>query len=501
MKHQEIDLVDQLRFLQATRDSGYRNVASALSELVDNSIQAGARQIDIDVRSGQEDGTQPYISILDDGSGMSSQVLSHALQFGGSDRFDDRSGMGRFGMGLPNSSLSQARRVDVYTWSTPGDILHTYLDLTEILTTTNTYVPAPESKNLPAEFRERAPYSGTLVIWSDLDRLRPGNWKALDVRLERRLGQVFRYFLWNGCTISINGKVVTPFDPLYLSQQTRTPLVQAIQYGHTLSYPIALTNQIKSTVEVRFAELPVCDLAQLTNQNKRLSGIVNGAGVSIVRARREIDYGWFFMDKRRENYDDWWRCEIRFEPDLDEVFGVTHIKQGIRPTDAIRSIMTAELGNIARILNRRVRLAHLELAAQNGLWAAANIAAQKDELLRPLPVAPSQSLKPAMTDGQRLYCLVMEKIDARVFLQTRFQDGHVTVILNTMHEFFRDVYEPLLRNRSREDERTRQQLELMLFALGRTLHLERDEESRAVIQAFMADWSRAIAVFCGRPVR
>ena len=85
---------------------------------------------------------------------------------------------------------------------------------------------------------------------------------------------------------------------------------------------------------VTFSELPVHEWHDLPNEEKRQLGIVNGAGVSVVRAGREIDYGWFFLDgKRRENYDDWWRAEIRFDAVLDEAFGITHTKQQIRPLD------------------------------------------------------------------------------------------------------------------------------------------------------------------------
>ncbi len=53
-------------------------------------------------------------------------------------------------------------------------------------------------------------------------------------------------------------------------------------------------------------------------------GIVGGGGVSVLRAGREIAHGWYLMgSKRKENYDDWWRCEIEFEPVLDEHFGIT----------------------------------------------------------------------------------------------------------------------------------------------------------------------------------
>ena len=81
-------------------------------------------------------------------------------------------------------------------------------------------------------------------------------------------------------------------------------------------------------------------------------GVSKGAGVSIVRAGREIDHGWFFMgDKRKENYDDWWRCEVRFEPSLDELFGVTHTKQQVYPCAALLEILTPDLEQAARALN------------------------------------------------------------------------------------------------------------------------------------------------------
>ena len=41
------------------------------------------------------------------------------------------SGMGKFGMGLPNASISQANRVEVYSWQN-GECFYTYLDVDEI---------------------------------------------------------------------------------------------------------------------------------------------------------------------------------------------------------------------------------------------------------------------------------------------------------------------------------------------------------------------------------
>src|SRR5690242_14617943 len=100
-------IVSNANFVVATRDTGYRSLASALAELIDNSLQASATRISIHL---QEDkiGSDLWVAVLDDGCGMDASTLRIALQFGGTDRFNDRSGPGRFGMGLPNSSLSHA---------------------------------------------------------------------------------------------------------------------------------------------------------------------------------------------------------------------------------------------------------------------------------------------------------------------------------------------------------------------------------------------------------
>src|SRR5262249_49504875 len=106
------------KFIQATRDSGYKGTASAISELVDNSIQAGATRITLSITAtmSEDEENDIEVSVLDNGCGMDPFILRQALRFGGSTRFGNRSGLGRYGMGLPNASLSQARHVAVYTW-------------------------------------------------------------------------------------------------------------------------------------------------------------------------------------------------------------------------------------------------------------------------------------------------------------------------------------------------------------------------------------------------
>src|SRR5688572_22789166 len=162
LSKQDCSIIALDKFIQATRDSGYKGTASAISELVDNSIQARATRIAISVSATSEEEEEKSIevSIFDNGGGMDPFTLRQALRFGGSTRFGDRGGLGRYGMGLPNASLSQARRVTVYTWqSVDGKqtgrgrarnvnaaerVYVSHLDVGEIVRCEMTEVPRPE---------------------------------------------------------------------------------------------------------------------------------------------------------------------------------------------------------------------------------------------------------------------------------------------------------------------------------------------------------------------
>src|SRR5262249_41377853 len=149
------------RFIQATRDSGYKGTGSAIAELVDNALEAGAREIRINIYDDPQTNAL-RVDVLDNGSGMDPVTLQQALRFGGSTRFGSRSGMGRYGMGLPNSSVSQAQRVEVTTWQEPSFSYTTYLDVNEIASGGLTSIPRPERQPLPKVAIENKFPSGTI---------------------------------------------------------------------------------------------------------------------------------------------------------------------------------------------------------------------------------------------------------------------------------------------------------------------------------------------------
>ena len=510
---QDFSIVAVDKFIQATRDSGYKGTSSAVAELVDNSLQAGATSITVSLTADEDADEHPIVlTVIDNGSGMNSRTLRTALRFGGSSRFNDREGLGRYGMGLPNSSLSQAQRVTVHTWgSSRGQVLTSYLDLEEIAAGDLTEVPKPSRVKRPAFVNGYD--SGTAVTWTRCDRLDNRRISTITRKLLVALGRRFRHFLWDGVSITVNGDSVQAIDPLFLNADSL--FNGATQFAEELVYEIAASPDDPSAtglVKVRFSELPVAEWSKLSNKEKRARGIAKGAGVSVVRGGREVDYGWFFLGgKRRENYDDWWRCEIRFDPVLDEAFGITHTKQQIRPRPHLVEALSADMEATARALNSRARKAHLNAKIAERFTASEDRASEKDEMLAPLPPKPrprdkkvlgalGKKLTPAAkSNGEggatTEYRIVPTALSETAFFNYARDEGRLVLVLNPDHPFYKLVYKPLLESDNSKDEAIRSQIDLLLLAAARTEALLEGTDKLKIAEQLRAGWSDTLATF------
>ncbi|HET9181450.1 MAG TPA: ATP-binding protein [Candidatus Angelobacter sp.] len=496
------------RFIEATRESGYKGTGSAVSELVDNAIEAGARRIAVTVDAEREEGA--LVEVLDNGSGMTPEILCEALRFGGSTRFGSRAGLGRYGMGLPNSSVSQTKKFEVVTWQHPEHAYRTYLDIDEIVAGTLRSIPLPKSCPVPIDALHKGFRSGTLVRWLNCDRLEYRRTPTLIEKLRSQLGRVFRHFIWKRVELTVNGARVPAVDPLLLNRgnerHTATQFGSPLEFDLRLSVPGKPDAEASGHVTVLFSILPVAEWHNLSNEEKREKGISKGAGMSIVRAGREVDYGWwFFGDKRKENYDDWWRAELRFEPTLDEAFGITHTKQQIRPTSELFTALVPDIEATAKALNREVRIAHEKLKFAGAAKPAENIAANRERLLPNLQAvntAKDKSLdKFAKTHPQLLasengtnahpeYSLVADSLkDARLFRTLR-KGGKIVAILNTEHAFYKRVYLPLSESPEPSQQRLKQHLDLVLLAAARA-----ECGKNKTVDDFLANWSNILHTF------
>jgi hypothetical protein len=224
--------------------------------------------------------------------------------------------------------------------------------------------------------------------------------------------------------------------------------------------------------------------------------------------------GWFFMgSKRRENYDDWWRCEIRFDPILDEAFGITHTKQQIRPQDYLLEILTPDLESIAKALNGRVRQAHLQVRAVDRTVDVEQLASEKDQLLKPLP-------KPSPTNGQATvienlekrhptlkdvappeeggalqYRIIQDNVKDTSFFTFALRDGLFVLILNPEHPFYKKIYKPLIENETKENRELRSQLDLLILSAARAEAAATREPQREALAQHRKLWSDNVATF------
>ena len=382
----DFSIIDPKMTVQAMRDSGYKSTTHALAELIDNSIESGADTIEVFGVSRFDGRTNrrklEELAVLDNGCGMDKSTLRGALRYGHGTR-RARDGIGRFGMGLPNSSMSQARRLDVWSWkSGPTNAFHTFLHLDDVERGV-TQIPEPTRQEVPELYLQASRIdpgeSGTLVLWSDLDRVEWSRASTTFKHTENLLGRIYRRFLAkeserlhatddrgdeigsqrtitlipvddNDGEIEISEQAIVrvrPNDPLYLMSDTSCPE----DFGDGPMF-VELDGVSPSTVPVTYgdreyhvrirASYARPHVRDPSNPNanwpERWKGsdagsapwgkhALHNSGVSLIRAHREIqlDDTWVSHDDPRER---WWTVEVDFPTALDEVFGVTNNKQG-----------------------------------------------------------------------------------------------------------------------------------------------------------------------------
>ena len=375
--------------VRSMRDSGYKSTAHALAELIDNSIEAGATTIELfgvsrrELVNKRETSRLKQLAVLDDGCGMTPDELRGSLRYGFGTRVERR-GIGRFGVGLPNSSMSQARKVDIWSWQAGvTNAYHTRLWIDDV-EAGQSEIPEPNRKPLPDIYLKASQYSfsdsGTLVVWSELDRVEWSRAARTFKNTETLIGRIYRRFLaphgerlhsdddrgheigaprrivcvpveidGNGSEPTVDEGaivIVRPNDPLYLMAGTSCPedfgpgpmfeeLAASpfdVKINHNGKVHTVRIRASYARPHVRLSDHPDADWPQQyagsdaghTPWGKHAASNV---GVSLVRAHREIeiDKGW---TSNHDPVERWWKVEIDFPPDLDEVFGVTNDKQG-----------------------------------------------------------------------------------------------------------------------------------------------------------------------------
>lgn len=222
--------------LDSMRAVGY-TLESAVADLIDNSISAGASQVDIHFSPVNH----PYFIILDNGTGMNQTELQAAMRHGSQSPHNKRAAtdLGRFGLGLKTASISQCQKLTVISKNS-NSIAVACWDLDYLRRTNDWLLQIPDVNEICARlgttFEQLIPYqTGTVVLWEDLDLFTTG-WSTLSEAfnhkmepLRSHLSLVFHRYLSGEAgafRISFNGHFIKPSDP-FLSNNSYTQKLQS----------------------------------------------------------------------------------------------------------------------------------------------------------------------------------------------------------------------------------------------------------------------------------
>lgn len=327
---------DPVALIESLRAVGY-SVEAAIADLIDNSISAHATEIEIKYDASGE----PFVAILDNGWGMTPDMLTNAMRHGSHSPIDERdpNDLGRFGLGLKTASLSQCRKLTVVSKNNNVTSARCW-DLDVVQQSRRWLVVVPEYRELealPMFSRLLALNAGTLVVWQDLDRLAAG---ASDPEAEmttklaslyEHLALVFHRFTQKEDGIgpvrmAVNGLPIPPRDPFLKNNTFRQPLEeQTIRHerGNVQVLPFILPPV--STLSA--------DEISIAGGKEGLRGT---QGFYIYRNRRLVIWGTWFRLVPKEEFYKLTRVQVDIPNSFDDLWALDIKKSVAYPPEAIR---------------------------------------------------------------------------------------------------------------------------------------------------------------------
>ena len=351
---------DASKLIESMRDIGY-SLETALADILDNSISADAKRIEILSRTS---GEQPLIAVLDDGIGMSRNELLQAMRPGSRNpAFDDRPhDLGRFGLGLKTASFSQARRLTVITQRS-GTRTCAIWDLDHVSETNRWEVLLPATTSA-IPFAENLVGEGTLVVWEKLDRVattgQEKSGSSIGVALDEareHLELVFHRFLagepaQRKISMKLNGRILKPFDPFHsdhaaTQREPQEPEILRLRGQDILIQAFTLPHHRK----VGKAEW---------ERYAGKAGYTKNQGFYVYRERRLIIYGTWFGLARQSEATKLARVRIDTPRELDKYWKIdvkkasAQLPQELR--DHLRSLVERIGATSKRVYTHRGRI-------------------------------------------------------------------------------------------------------------------------------------------------
>lgn len=351
------------RLVRSLRDMGY-DFVQAVADLVDNSIAAGAKTIDITIRF---DGNNSWLRLADNGCGMNGKTITEAMRYGADTRDYESDDLGKFGLGLKTASMSQCRKLTVASRIDRDtkriEARQFDLDHIEAANRWEIFIlgPADRSEILVAPLLQ---HTGTVVLWEKLDRVLDYHdpWGerarkgllALAQRLEEHLAMVFHRFITGDArklgtrskkvALTLNGAPIEAWDP-FARSETATQVLDPVHLpahmsGH--SGTVRYQPYILPT-EKKFSSKAAHDRAGGPNRWNSQQGFY------IYRADRMIQSGGWCRMRTADEHTKLARVALDFDPDLDEAFEISVNKTRVKLSTELRDQLKQHVGRLATL--------------------------------------------------------------------------------------------------------------------------------------------------------
>jgi hypothetical protein len=350
------------RLIGSLRDMGYE-FAPAVADLVDNSIEAGASQVDIWI---EFKGDESWVRIADNGHGMSDTLLREAMRYG-SDRDYGEEDLGKFGLGMKTASMSQCQCLTVASRSKASSKPAAFCwSLEHIAKTDRWEVLEVPTTRLPRDMAEMLKNGHrTVVLWEQLDRVlgykhpygeaQRKQLAMMSREVEEHLAMVFHRFLSGESAkgrvrISLNGNEVNSWDPFCRKEPgTKKPAPCEIPISH---------DGVSGKVSFEPFILPHKDHFSSTEAHEKAAGPQRWnrqQGFYIYRADRLIQSGGWCGVRVPDEHTKLARVALSFSPKLDEAFKINVAKMRVLLPTQLRADIDKLLAPVIKAANAEYR--------------------------------------------------------------------------------------------------------------------------------------------------
>lgn len=344
--------------IESLRSIGY-TLETAIADIIDNSISAGASRVQIMHR--WLDGGKAWVAIADNGMGMREGELHEAMKLGGHFSNGDDS-LGRFGFGLKTASISQCKRLTVVT-SRGGDMCACVWDIdTAMRNNCWDAIILGKEKVLSDEFLHdvceklgaETGKDGTVIIWQNIDaEFNNSHDSFVDAfsHVRRHLALTFHRFLIRegrhaAIKIIINGLPLMPIYPFGPDNNINRLALDSdsiFNNGHAVNfYPYVLPRSDNYIDPTEY------------NSYAGEDGYVQNQGFYVYRNRRLIQHGTWFKLLRKSEKTQLLRIQVDFPSELDSQWEVNVMKSQISPPKEVKDSIKNLLARCSHVAEQQL---------------------------------------------------------------------------------------------------------------------------------------------------